>query len=96
MVVVDAHSKWPEVLIASSTTSHSTMEALRTLFGRYGLPQQLVLDNGPQFVSSFLSTNGVKHIRNAPYHSSSNGQAERFVQILKRSLKASEKDGRSL
>ena len=100
LVVVDAHSKWPEVLIANSTTSHSTMEALRTLFGRYGLPQQLVSDNGPQFVSSefshFLSTNGVKHIRNAPYHPSSNGQAERFVQTLKRSLKASEKDGRSL
>ena len=41
LIVVDAHSKWPELLIANSTTSHGTMEALRTLFGRYGLPQQL-------------------------------------------------------
>ena len=49
LVVVDAHSKWPEVLIAKSTTTDSTMEALRTLFGRYGLPKQLVSDNGPQF-----------------------------------------------
>ena len=100
LVVVDAHSKWPEVLIAKSTTTDSTMEALRTLFGRYGLPKQLVSDNGPQFTSNefahFLRTNGIKHIRNAPYHPSSNGQAERFVQTLKRSLKASEKDGRAL
>ena len=100
LVVVDADSKWTEVLIANSTTSHGTMEALRTLLGHYELPQRLVSDNRPQFVSSefayFLSTNGVKYIRNAPYHPSSNGRAERFVQTLKRSLKASEKDGRSL
>ena len=78
----------------------STTEALRTLFGRYGLPKQLISDNGSQFISSefvhFLRSNGVKHIRSAPYHPSSNGQAERFVQTLKRSLKASKNDGRSL
>ena len=76
------------------------MEALRTLFGRYGLPKRLVSDNGSQLTSNefahFLRANGIKHIRNAPYHPSSNGQAERFIQTLKRSLKASEKDGRAL
>ena len=35
-VVVDAHSKWPEVIIMNLTTSQNTMDALRTLFGRYG------------------------------------------------------------
>ena len=34
-IVVDAHSKWPEVLVMNSTTSQSTIEALRTLLGRY-------------------------------------------------------------
>ena len=34
-IVVDAHSNWPEVLVMNSTTSQSTSEALRTLFGRY-------------------------------------------------------------
>ena len=38
VVVVDAHSKWPEVQIMNSTTSQSMIEALRTLFGRYELP----------------------------------------------------------
>ena len=99
-VVVDAHSKCPEVLLMNSTTSQSMIEALRTLFRRYGLPTQLVSDNGSQFISSefvhFLCSNGVKHIRSVPYHSSSNGQAERFVQTMKRSLKASRNDGRFL
>ena len=100
LVVIDAHSKWPEVIMMNSTTSLRTIEELRSLFGRYGLPEQLVSDNGSQFKSSefadFMRTNGIKHIRSAPYHPTSNGQAERFVQTLKRSLKASDKDGRSL
>ena len=54
----------------------------------------------PPFTSSdfihFLRSNGIKHIRSAIHHSSSNGQVERLLQMLKRSLKASERDGRSL
>ena len=38
----------------------------------------------------------VKHVRCAPYHPSSNGLVERFNQTLKQTLRASEKDGRSL
>ena len=64
------------------------------------MPEQLVFNNGPQFKSSdfihFLHSNGIKHIWSAPYHPSSNGQVERFVQTLKRNLKASKGDGRSL
>ena len=101
LVIVDAHSKWPEVmLIMNSTKSLSTMEALRTLLSHYGLPEQLVSDNGPQFTSSeivhFMQANGTQHISSAPYHPSSNGQVERFVQMLKRSLRTSKGDGRSL
>ena len=77
------------------------MEGLCTLFGCYGLPEQLVSDNGSQkFTYSefvhFLCMNEIKHIQSVPDHSSPNGQVKRFVQTLKRSLKASEKDGRSL
>ena len=56
-------------------------------------------DNGPQFTAeefkTFMKSNGVKHIRCAPYHPSSNGAAERFIQTFKRSMKASQKDGRT-
>ena len=45
------------------TTSSATMAALRPLFASYGLPVELVSDNGPQFVSeelkNFLKVNGV-------------------------------------
>ena len=96
LIVVDAHSKWPEVIQMSSTTSFKTIEALRSLFAKYGLPEQLVSDNGPQFTSEefadFMKVNGIKHIRSAPYHPSTNGLAERFVQTFKRAMKTSAQD----
>ncbi|XP_032888189.1 uncharacterized protein K02A2.6-like [Amblyraja radiata] len=92
LVVVDAHSKWPEVIKMSSTTSQKTIVTLRTIFARYGLPEQICSDNGPQFVSEdfkkFLKTNGIKHYTSAPYHPATNGLAERFVQTFKKALKA--------
>ncbi|KAI3373039.1 hypothetical protein L3Q82_006335 [Scortum barcoo] len=79
---VDAHSKWPEVTIMKSTTTEKTREALGEIFSRFGSPTQLVSDNGPQLVSqemdAFLQANGVQHITSAPYHSATNGLAERF------------------
>ena len=92
LLVIDAHSKWGEVIEMKSTTAVKTISVLRNLFAAY-LAHQLVSDNGPQFVSQefamFMKNNGVKHTRCAPYHPSSNGEAERFVRTFKEALKAS-------
>ena len=97
LVAVDAHSKWPEVAIMRSTTTGKTIEKLGEMFSRFGFPEQLVSDNGPQFVSQemagFLQANGVQHITSAPYHPATNGLAERFVQTLKHALKTSQGQG---
>ena len=52
LVVVDAHSKWPDVQVVSTATTEKTVTVLRDLFARFGLPEQLVSDNGSQFVSA--------------------------------------------
>ena len=63
---MDAHSKWAEVIKMKSTTAAATIRELSQLFGTYGLPEQVVTNNGPQFsageISSFLKSNGVKHL----------------------------------
>lgn len=74
-----------------TTTAEVTVKKVRELFGRFGLPETSVTDNGPQFCSKefkvFLRENGVKHVKCAPYHPSSNGLAERFVRTLKEALR---------
>ena len=91
LVIIDAHSKWIEVFPTTSATSSATITMLQSTFARFGLPETIVSDNGSCFVSdqfkSFLSQNGIKHITSAPYHQSSNGLAERAVQILKTGLR---------
>ena len=91
LVVVDAHSKWMEVSIVNSATTATTIEKLRAMFAIHGLPRTVVSDNGSVFTSSdfeqFMLRNGIRHIRTAPYHSASNGLAERAVQTLKEGLK---------
>ena len=90
-IIVDAHSKWPDVEIMSSTASTQTIDRLQTIFARYGVPARVVTDNGPQFTLAefqlFLKTNGIKHITTAPFHPATNGQAERFVQSFKHAVK---------
>ena len=74
-----------------TTTATATANALRTIFSKYGLPESIVSDNGPPFQSAeyerFLKLNGIQRILVAPYHPSSNGQAERFVQTFKHFMK---------
>ena len=98
-LVIDAHSKWPEIFRMSSTTVQETIVVLRRIFASFGLPDQLVSDNGPQFTArefaDFVSANGIRHIRTAPYHPASNGAIERFVQTFKQAMKAGEGNGLS-
>ena len=50
--MVDTHSKWPEVIPLKSTTATDIIVVLRSIFAAYGLPEQLVSDNGSQFIAS--------------------------------------------
>ena len=90
LVLVDAHSKWPEVVEMQTTTAEKTIQVMRGMFAAYGLPEQVVSDNGSQFTSQefaeFMKRNGIKHIKSTPYHPSTNGLAEQFVQTFKRAM----------
>ena len=90
LVVTDAYSKWIEVFPMKSATSSATSDKLRECFARNGIPDVVVSDNGPNLISEELSTffsrNGIEHITVAPVHPSSNGQAERVVQTVKKGI----------
>lgn len=91
LVVVDACSKWIEIARMSSTSAANVISKLREICSRFGLPKQVVSDNGPPFSSEefaqFLNKNGIEHCFSAPYHPASNGAAESAVKICKQIIK---------
>ena len=91
LVVIDSHSKWIESYPTDSSMSSKVIELSRTLFSQFGIPEVLVTDNCPCFVSeefeTFLSKKVIKRITSAPFHPAANGLAERAVKIVKKALK---------
>ena len=70
-----------------TATALTTMQRLRTLFSRFGVPESIISVNGQQFATAefeeFCKRNGICHILIA-YHPASNGLAERGIQTFKR------------
>lgn len=68
-------------------TSYKLVEYLHVVFRLTGLPETIVTDNGPQFVSSefaeLCSSFNIVHLRCSPYCPQSNGLAEKMVGTLK-------------
>ena len=83
LIVVDAHSKWRERHIVSSTSATAAIDKLRSTFATHGLPQTIVSENGPAFASAeYLRCNGAENVFSPHYHPSSNGQTKRAVRLL--------------
>ena len=67
LLLVDAYSKWLEVIPMTSTTNLETIyKVLHSLFARAHLPEEVVSDNGPQLASEgfhqFMTQNGINTI----------------------------------
>lgn len=91
LVITDAYTKWLEVFIVNKTTSSNTIQILRSIFARFGLPKFLVSDNAAQFTSdifqNFLKKNGIVHRTGAPFHPATNGAAENSVSTVKNAIR---------
>lgn len=87
LILSDAHTKYCDVFSMSSTTLSKVLEKLVDFFCVFGLPTELVSDNGPPFQSKgleiFCKMHGIILTHSPPYHPSSNGQAERAVRTIK-------------
>ena len=90
LVIVDAYSKFVEVVPMGQATTTNTIAALRRVFSYFGLPEHLLTDNGSQFTSAefqkFLKENDIQHTLTAPGHPATNGLAERYVGEFKDKL----------
>ena len=57
LIAIDYFSRYPEVIILSSTTSKGVILALKTIFARHGIPETVISDNGPQYIHQKNSSN---------------------------------------
>ncbi|KAK3107438.1 hypothetical protein FSP39_014641 [Pinctada imbricata] len=93
LLTVDYYSKWPEVVKLNELTSSYVIAALKSQFAKYGIPDEIISDNGPQYSSrefqEFANCYGFTHNTSSPHYAQSNGQAERMIQTVKRLLKKS-------
>ena len=67
LVIIDYHSNFIEVENINRPNSKSICKALKVLFARYGVPDTLVTDNGPQFSSINLVVGGDSSMLRPPH-----------------------------
>ncbi|KAK3524540.1 hypothetical protein QTP70_029853 [Hemibagrus guttatus] len=94
MVVVDRFSKGCKLIpLKGSPTDMQTAEAMvQHMFQNFGLPEDIVSDQGPQFTSrvwgSLSEQLGIGVSLSSGYHPQSNGQAEWLNQEIGRFLRS--------
>ena len=96
----DLGSKWPEVRLCREVRTQDVIEFLEDLIAKWGFPETITTDNGPQFRSyefeHWLQERGIGHVLTPLYHPQANCRVERFNQILKQGLKTGLVEGRSV
>ena len=92
LLVADYYSRYVEVVALPKSTSSSTViQALKTIYARHGVPDEVRSDNGPQYHSEefaqFAKEWGFKHTTSSPRYPQANGEVERAVRTVKGILK---------
>jgi hypothetical protein len=89
LILVDYLSDFFECERLSDLQPNAVIKACKKTFARYGIPNCIQSDNGPQFVSrefeKFSREWGFMHTTSSPGHQQSNGKAEAAVKIIKKS-----------
>lgn len=91
LVISDYATRYPEAIPLRSITTPKIIQALIQLFSRFGIPGEILTDQGTNFTSRLmgqLNTQlGIKAVRTTPYHPQTDGLVERFNQTLKNMLR---------
>ncbi len=95
LTVMDRATRWPEVFPLKATTVSACVTALVDgWISRYGVPEDITTDRGPQFMSEvwacLCSRLGIRHRPTTAYHPQANGLVERFHRQLKEALRSRE------
>jgi len=88
LVVSDYYSEYVIVEeLNIDTLSATVIDVLSKVFSVQGVPEKLLTDNGPQFISmkfkNFVNKLGITHVTSSPHFHQSNGFVERSNQTVR-------------
>ena len=92
LTTVDYYSNFWEIdKLPTDAKATTVIAKLKDHFTLYGIPDQVVTDNGPQFKSqefaNFAAAYEFEHTPTSPYNSKGNGKVESAVKTAKRLLR---------
>ena len=92
LALIDYYSTWIEIIrLSSNTSAREVIDKLKSVFARFGIPEQIFSDNGPPFQSAefanFAKAFDFIHTTSSPRFPQSNGMAEKAVAIAKNILR---------
>ena len=91
LTICDYATRYPEAIALPSTEASRIAKELVSLFSRVGIPEEILTDQGSNFMSVLLQEIyqllGISRIRTSPYHPQTDGLVERFNGTLKAIMK---------
>ena len=95
LILTDYYSSYPEVILLNKGSAHgtskTTIEKMKQVFSQHGIPETVISDGGPQFISKefneFAKSWNFKHQPSSPEYPKGNGRVERSVQTVKKLIK---------
>ncbi|KAG1926579.1 protein NYNRIN-like [Pimephales promelas] len=96
VIIVDHYSDYWEIDQLPDLTADTVITRCKVQFARYGQPDQVITDNGPQFACEqfrkFAAHWEFRHVTSSPQHPKSNVKAESSVKIVKSLCKRAKLD----
>ena len=90
------YTKFPAAIPLKRVDNESVLDAMFEIFSTFGLPEELLTDQGSVFTSKLTKAMcdafGIHKLQTSPYHPQSDGALERWHACLKGMIKRSQCD----
>ncbi|XP_052819930.1 uncharacterized protein K02A2.6-like [Mya arenaria] len=98
LLIVDYYSRYFEVKELPNMKSTTVINRMKGIMARWGISEKVISDGGPCYISQefadFAKEWDFNHQTISPYHSQSNGLAEKYVSVCKKLLTKAKDAGR--
>lgn len=91
LIIVDYTTNYYDISLLTDKQSRRVVTQTKIIFSWFGIPKIVISDNGPEFsgeaYKKFSKEWDFEHITSSPVYPESNGQIERTIQTVKKTLK---------